>query len=546
MKKILLLLTLTVHQSVSAQCNLGNYTVAGSQTITGSCMITGNLTIPNGASLNVDLTGATADTFVVRGNILLQGNGALWIHSSAGSTNDQFIVSNNFNGQRTITTQDSSKIRLENMEFRTQEGNLTGASSISMNYNAKDNSIFYVNKSWLNNQTAWLLLNLKNNATFIGYDPNRVPTEMYLEDSTQAALHGANTRTGVWMNFASVDDTLNLPPYQLQPLTWNIGKGFGGLNAPWHLELDSVQQQHVGLGAQILPSSNVIVNGAGSPATGEIKVALLFANGTDTLQNLQAGLQNTIIANGLYGSVTMNNVNLGPIAWQIYALMNENLFIKNSIVNEIGIGGPSSVTIDSCLLQLAVLSAQGIGGSIMTINNTEIWNQEITAFNNSDVILNNCSVTGSGFSTSDALSSITVNGGCFYQNPSGCTQGTMINISTGQPYCNPFIPPGYPQNHTPSTVTFNGVNYNCTTTGINETQNAKGFTVYPNPATETLHISIPENQKTQLQIFNAMGRLLKEISISRSTQIDISNLPCGVYFVHSENQASQTMRFIKQ
>jgi hypothetical protein len=547
MKKILLLfaLPLTIQQSALAQCNVGNYTVTGNQTITGSCIITGNLTIPNGATLDVDLTAATADTFVVQGNILLQGNGYLWVHSTVGSTNDQFIVSNNFNQQRTITAQDSSEIRLENIEFRTQEGNLTGASSISMNYNAEDSSIFYVSNTWLNNQTAWLLLNLKNKATYIGYEPSRVPTEMYMEDSVQVELHGANTRTGVWMNFQSITDTLNLPPNQTLPLSWAIGRSMGGLNAPWYLELDSVQQQEVGLGAQILPSSNVIINGSGLPATGEIKVALLMANGTDTLQNLQVGLQNTTIANDINGSVTMNNVNLGPIAWQIYALMNENLFIKNSVINEIGIGGPSSITVDSCLLQLAVLSAQGIGGSTMTINNTELWNQEITAFNNSDIVLNNCNVYGSMFSTSDGVSSITVNGGCFFQNPAGCTQANMVNIATGQPNCNPFIPPGFPQNLTPSTVTFNGVNYNCTT-GINETPITNSFQTFPNPATSTLNISFSDNQKTQIQIFNAMGILLNEILANQSTQIDISDLPSGLYFVHLKSQTSQTQKFIKQ
>jgi hypothetical protein len=547
MKKSLFLfaLSLTIQQSAFSQCNVGNCTVTGNQTITGSCIVTGNLTIPNGATLDVDLTAATTDTFVVQGNILLQGNGILWVHSTVGATNDQFIVSNNFNQQRTITTQDSSKIQLENIEFRTQEGNLTSASSISMNYNAEDNSIFYVSNTWLNNQTGWMLLNLKDNATYIGYDPNRVPTEMYMEDSVQVELHGANTATGVWMNFESVNDTLNLPPNQTLPLLWAIGRGMGGLNAPWYLEFDSVQQQNVGLGAQILPSSNVIINGSGLPATGEIKVALLFANGTDTLQNLQVGLQNTTIANGINGSVTMNNVNLGPIAWQIYALMNENLFIKNSVVNEIGIGGPSTITIDSSLLQLAVLSSQGIGGSTMTINNTELWNQEITAFNNSDIVLNNCNVYGSWFSTSDDVSSITVNGGCFFQNPAGCTQATMVNIATGQPNCNPFIPAGYPQNKTPTTVIFNGVNYNCTK-GVSETQNNNGFSIYPNPANETLNISLSYNQKQQIQFFNSIGQLVKEIEITSSTQIGISDLPSGVYFVRLKNNSHLIYKFIKQ
>ena len=71
----------------------------------------------------------------------------------------------------------------------------------------------------------------------------------------------------------------------------------------------------------IFPSTQLTINGAGFPNTGELKVALMFANGTDTLQNLYVGLQNTTVDNGANGFVTLSNVNLGPVAWQIYALI---------------------------------------------------------------------------------------------------------------------------------------------------------------------------------------------------------------------------------
>ncbi len=549
MKKLLstVIVIALLHHQIFAQCNSGSYTVAGNTVITGSCKITGDLTILSGTTLNVDLTGAAADTFVVRGNVLLQGNAVLWIHSTAGSTNDQFIISNNFNGQRIITTRGSSKIQLEHIEFRTQEGNLSGASSISMNYNAEDSSIFYVNKSWLNNQTAWLLFNLKNKSTLIGYEPKRVPTEIYLQDAAQISLHGVNTKTGIWLNFESITDTLDLPPNQSQPLTWKIGRSVGGLNTAWYLEVDSVLQQEAGFGVQIFPSSKMTINGTGLPVTGELKVAMMFANNSETVKDLKVGLQNTTVTNGPNGSVTLNNVNLGPIAWQLYALMNENLFIKNSIVNEIGIGGPSNVTVDCSVLQLAVLAAVGVGGSTLTINNSEIWNQEITAANNSKVVLNNCKVTGSAFSTTDALSRITVNGGCFLKNPSGCTQAAMVDINTGQPYCNPFIPPGFPQNLTPATVTFIDVNYNCVT-GINGTGSTDSFQIFPNPAAKILNIYISgtQNPKGQIQIFNSIGMLLKEIDVAQTTQINIVDLPSGLYFVHLKNKESKMQKFIKQ
>ncbi len=544
MKKlfIIFILTLTVQQSI-AQCNVGAYTVTGNKTITSSCIITGDLTILNGGTLNVDLTNATADTFVVRGNILLQGNALLWIHSTAGSTNDQFVVSSRYKGQRTITTNDSSKVQLEYVEFSAQESSMPSPSSLDVNYNATGHSIFYVNRCWLNTKTSWILCNMKNKSSLFGYEPNEVPTEIYLQDTAQVALHGANTKAGIWLNFQSVTATLNLPPDQSKPYTWKIGRGFGGLTTPWYFETDTAM---VGLGAQIYPTSKVTMNGTGLPATGELKIALNFANGTDTIKNLKVGLQNTTVANSPNGWVKLNNVNLGPIAWQLYALQNENLFIKKSIVNEIGIGGPSTVTVDSSLLQFAVLAAVGVGGSTMTINNSEIWNQSITAANNSKVILNNCKVTGSIFNTTDALSRITVNGGCFYSNPSACTQATMVDITTGQPNCNPFIPPGFPQNLTPATVTFSGVKNNCIVTEVSETEKVGDLIIFPNPTNNWVQLLLPNpTQEFSIEVYSDLGQSL--VNTTDNTTIDISNFTSGIYLLRlKQANIIWTKRIVKK
>ena len=533
MKKLLLhfLLALVCRGSLLAQCGSGSYTVTSNLTITGSCKITGDLTLLNGATLNVDLTGAAPDTFVVQGNILLQGNAVLWVHAAPGSSGDQFIVSNTYNNQRTITTKDSSRVQLEFIEFRTQEGNLANGASIYMNYNASGKSILYVNTSWLDNQKAWMLFNMKNKSTLMGYAPKHLPTEIYMQDTVQVALHGTATDVGLWLNFESITDTLNLPADQTQPYSWKIGRGSGGLSTPWYLELDTVNP---GLGAEIFPSSKMTVNGTGLPATGELKTAMMFSNGTDTLKNLNAGLQNGTVTDGLNGSVKFNNVNLGPIAWQLYALVNENLVVTKCVVNEIGIAGPSQVVVDSSVLQLAVLAAVGVGGSKMTIKNSEIWNQAITASNSGTIVLTNCNVTGSAFSTTDPLSLIIVNGGCFFQNPAGCTPATMVNITTGHPYCNPFIPAGFPKILTPTAVTLNNVNTTCAT--YLETQSAQGisFLAYPNPFSDELRLETsPPLENANLTLYNSMGQAVNYIKNSSGSHVTLlrDKLPSGYYFI---------------
>jgi hypothetical protein len=530
-----------VARAAFAQCNAGPVTISTPTTIRGSCTITGDLTILAGGALNVDLTGAT-DTFVVQGNIVLRGDAAMWIHGTSGSKGAKFIISNSFNGQRSITLNDSSRLKLEYLEVRTQEGDLAHAASVYMNWDLRDHSILYVDGCRLTTETAWVLCGLNGHSTFIGYEPKNVPTEIYVQDTVQLALHGPNTETGLWLTLQSISDTLTLPPDQSRPYSWSIGRGVGGLHTQWYLELDTAK---AGLGVQILPTARVTINGSGSPTRKELTVALLFSNSVDTVRNLTVGLQNRFVANGRTGGVTLHNVNLGPIAWQLYAMIHDTLHITNSVVNEIGIVGPSVVTVDSCLLQLAVLASIGVQGSAMTIANSEIWNQYITASNNSTIQLNNCSVTGSVFQTTDAQSRITVNGGCFFANPAGCTQGSCLDFATGKPRCNPFIPAGFPQILTPATTTLNGVRTDCASAVTPPSARIDQWDIFPQPASDMLHVHSSNDQSTGFRIFNALGVVVKDIPAGQVAQFSVADLSSGIYFLRAKSSPNHTEMFIK-
>jgi len=85
------------------------------------------------------------------------------------------------------------------------------------------------------------------------------------------------------------------------------------------------------------------------------------------------------------------------------------------------------------------------------------------------------------------------------------------------------------------------------TTGLNNNPFEKlEVSIYPNPASEYITFNINQNQITKVQIFNSMGILFKEFSITQSTQLDISDLPKGLYFVRLKNYSQQTIKFIKQ
>ena len=355
-----------------------------------------------------------------------------------------------------------------------------------------------------------------------------MPTESYLQDSAQISVSGANTSTGLWLLFQSATDTLNLPYQTGAPYNWQVGRGQAGVRAaPWFLNVAGAKP---GIGVQIQPTGKLVVNGHATPTTGEIHANLLFSNGTDTVQGLGAGLQNLTVANG---RLTLNNTNLGPIGWQLYAVSNETLRIHNSTVNEIGIVGPANtVIVDSSVLQLATLSALGSSASSLYISNSSIWSQAITAQNTSTIMLSDCNVTGSWFST-DPQSVIAVTGACFYPNPGGCTPDNMVNINTGVPNCNPFIPAGAPKVLTPATITLSDVNRNCTT-GVADVTGNQSLKIYPNPFSSETRIELDPNvQYNTLTLYNALGQPVRQVAHVTGNYLTLQrgNLATGVYYI---------------
>ncbi|MFN0048672.1 MAG: DUF4465 domain-containing protein [Cytophagales bacterium] len=90
---------------------------------------------------------------------------------------------------------------------------------------------------------------------------------------------------------------------------------------------------------------------------------------------------------------------------------------------------------------------------------------------------------------------------------------------------------------------FNGVRAIETNTTL-ALENSASLAVYPNPATETLYVNVENSKNSSFAIINAFGNevLLKRIDANQS-EIDISSLAAGVYFVRNNNGFT---RFIKQ
>ncbi len=70
-----------------------------------------------------------------------------------------------------------------------------------------------------------------------------------------------------------------------------------------------------------------------------------------------------------------------------------------------------------------------------------------------------------------------------------------------------------------------------------ENNNEQGFTIYPNPATESIAIS-SSNSQTNISaiIYSISGKKIKEVpSIKANQSMDISTLGSGIYIITIES-----------
>jgi hypothetical protein len=428
----------------SGQCDpLKPMVVTVSVTVTSDCTIGGDLTVTGRAVLYFDYRQRSNGRVVINGNVVVQDDASLQVDGRVGGR-AVLLIDNAFRDQRSMTSRDRAKIKLNSVEFRTQKSVNVSQGSVSMPYDARGSSSLEVTGSTIVEKESWLLANLHDSARLTVVDTQHVPNEIYVHDSSVATIRGSGTRTGVWLDGQGAQGTVTVPNVN-GPFSWKIGAG-NGLNVGWLLQVENAQP---GLGFEIKPGTALTVNGNGTqaPATGELKISY-FVNSPETLDGLKAGVQNRTISNRL----TLKNVQLGPIAWQIYAGDNANLTIRNSVINEIGIFGRNArVLVERSVLQLAVLAALAPGSSL-TINASDMWNQSIEVANQAQVSITDTQVHGGLFHARHADSRISIKGGAFHDNPSGCLQGSMVDIATGQPRCNPFSAPGLPRKAGAGTV----------------------------------------------------------------------------------------------
>lgn len=79
---------------------------------------------------------------------------------------------------------------------------------------------------------------------------------------------------------------------------------------------------------------------------------------------------------------------------------------------------------------------------------------------------------------------------------------------------------------------------------IDEKKLENNLLVFPNPSSNYITIQFKNQEKEEIQIYNSIGQLVKEISVYDDFKIDISNFDRGIYFIKSKKY--QTIKFIKK
>jgi hypothetical protein len=135
----------------------------------------------------------------------------------------------------------------------------------------------------------------------------------------------------------------------------------------------------------------------------------------------------------------------------------------------------------------------------------------------------NLLVTGFLIITFSLMHQMTEAGGC---SNKGCKNGLIC-------YC---------QGHHCGCVAFPG--FGKTDETFTETATVEEFSIYPNPASDKITLSVPSDEEAVLQIMNTMGQIIIEQKITTQAEIDVSAFHAGVYIARwSDGENKGTKMF---
>jgi hypothetical protein len=122
-------------------------------------------------------------------------------------------------------------------------------------------------------------------------------------------------------------------------------------------------------------------------------------------------------------------------------------------------------------------------------------------------------------------------------------EDTLLISSPGKYECKVIDP----TSNCPLDTTYAVLEYDCGAIGMDEKGQELSWSIFPNPASETITIKFMKYcEQEEIQIYNAIGVLTRAItSSSATTKINIADLPDGFYYILLKNNKRPALKFIK-
>ncbi|MGH6840869.1 MAG: hypothetical protein ACREDV_02080, partial [Methylocella sp.] len=296
---------LAANQLVAGDCPASGISASsGAINLTSNCKVGGNITLSGTASLT--MTGAV---LTVDGNIVLNDQAQLAI------TNGGLTIAQIYSSQYSISLNNLSKIILDNSTIVT-----TGIlyTYYYTKIEARNSSVVNVKSSTLSwKEGSWLLGNFRDQSQLTVDSSSRVPTEIYPFDSAQISVSNSTFPT-LFVAFNSGSSaTINIPKHDAKG---NFNFVFGkspGFNYSINMTASKTR-----LGFESHPGSRMFLNGGGAGSTTDVPVQISYfvENNTApvTIKGLDVLSDTTRKFTDQGRIISLNHVNLNPIAWSVY------------------------------------------------------------------------------------------------------------------------------------------------------------------------------------------------------------------------------------
>lgn len=104
-----------------------------------------------------------------------------------------------------------------------------------------------------------------------------------------------------------------------------------------------------------------------------------------------------------------------------------------------------------------------------------------------------------------------------------------------------------PNSNCPLDTTSYLIEYNCGSVGMETIEKDRFWNIFPNPASESITIKFTNYPvKEQVQIYSAIGSLMKTRTATSTTKINIADLSNGIYFIRLKNKSQPALKLIVQ